>query len=198
MSLHAKLRAHKAALAAPPVPEMVDAAEQAILERQSLPILKKIKSAPTAAKWNPKRSRGRPRKQFPAYLLQSHPIAEWVRAALCESPDSFEHIGSVATKVVQTTEGQSVKVACQYPRLTLVESYLRFAAEIGHVVLVPKNFTAVVIKSCLEAGWSVRQCRTADRRRAALKGVCLKGQQPWNGEDRLLLGQDRKRWIAKH
>ena len=193
--LHAKLAAAKAR-AAQSQPET--ASSQALRPPTSQKPPLPHNDIPAAQNWPATRSRGRPRKLFPKYALDVPPLREWVEASLLPDSECCEFVGSASLVRHKTIKGEVITVRASYPRRTLRDDYLRFLKDRGHHVIVPKSFPGLIVKTCLEAGIPVTLSRAGDSRRLILRGVCLRDQTPWDGEDRGMGGRtDRKRWIKR-
>ena len=151
----------------------------------------------TTDNWNPKRSRGRPRKLITKEHLTLPAIEPFVRECLIQSEGSAEFIGSTVQRNVRTVTGSVVRAPSNYPRITLADAYIEFAKDRGYVPTVPRSFVSLLITTCLAAGWVVSESSSSEWRRRILRGVCLRNQLPWSGDDRGMGRPDRKRWIAK-
>lgn len=154
---------------------------------------------PAAQDWTVKRTRGRPRNEFAKHRLQQHPVDAFVETCLLPDPQCSEFLGSNTARPVQTVDGKFVRVSPQYQRLTLTQAYLAYCVENHFLAVVPKTFSGLLLKSCLERRWAVRETKAGDSRRRLISGVSIKGQVPFHGnDDRFMEGHvDRRRWIAK-
>ena len=159
----------------------------------------KARDLPAARDWTQTRTRGRPRNEFAKHRLQQHPVEQFVEACLLHDPECSEFIGSNRQRLVETVEGDFVRVAPRYERVTLLGAYLQYCAENHYLAVAPRTFVGLVRKACLERGWQVREGRAGDSRRRILRGISIKGQAPFNGVDDRFLGdhKDRKLWIRK-
>jgi len=158
-----------------------------------------VREIPAARDWTQTRTRGRPRNEFAKHRLQQHPVEQFVEACLLHDPDCSEFIGSNRQRLVETVEGDFVRVTPRYERVTLLGSYLQYCTEHNYLAVAPRTFVGLILKSCLERGWPVREGRAGDSRRRLLQGITIKGQAPFKGVDDRFLGdhKDRKRWIRK-
>lgn len=156
----------------------------------------KAREIPAARDWTQTRTRGRPRNEFAKHRLQQHPVEQFVEACLLPDPECSEFIGSNRQRLVETVEGEFVRVTPRYERITLLDSYLQFCAEHNYLAVAPRTFVGLILKSCLERGWPVREGRAGDSRRRILRGISIKGHAPFTGVDDRFLGnhKDRKRW----
>lgn len=154
---------------------------------------------PAAQDWTVKRTRGRPRNEFAKHRLQQHPVDAFVESCLLPDPQCSEFLGSNQARPVQTVDGKFVRVSPQYQRLTLTQAYLSYCVENHFLATVPKTFSGLLLKACLERGWAVNEAKAGDSRRRLVRGVSLKGQAPFYGnDDRFMEGHiDRRRWIPK-
>ena len=154
---------------------------------------------PAAKDWTVKRTRGRPRNEFAKHRLQQHPVDAFVETCLLPDPQCSEFLGSNTARPVQTVDGKFVRVSPQYSRLTLVQAYLAYCVENHFLAVVPRTFSGLLLKACLERSWAVRETKAGDSRRRLIRGVSIKGQVPFHGsDDRFMEGHiDRRRWIPK-
>lgn len=137
--------------------------------------------------WKPTRTRGRPRLAMDQKVLKYNPISEFMEACLLPDLDACEFIGEKSPRPT---------VRNKYHRMPLADAYRQFCREKGYPLNLPTSFGTLIIKHGQEFGWNIIRVKAGETRRFLLKGVCLKGQQPWNGEDRGLTGRpDRRRWI---
>lgn len=148
--------------------------------------------------WTQKRTRGRPRLAFAKSRMAGHPVAEFCITCLVPEEAACEYVGSAAKRMVETVRGDSVPVLTTYTRLTLLQAYFQFLKEHRYPEQLPRTFTGLLMKACLELGWGVRRRLSGDRRLWIIQGISIKGQPLWNGDERNLPGHvDRKRWLKK-
>ena len=159
----------------------------------------KARDLPAARDWTQTRTRGRPRNEFAKHRLQQHPVEQFVEACLLPDPECSEFIGSNRQRLVETVEGDLVRVTPRYERVTLLGAYLQYCIEHNYLAVAPRTFVGLILKSCLERGWPVKEGRAGDSRRGILRGISIKGQAPFKGVDDRFLGahKDRKRWTRK-
>lgn len=149
-------------------------------------------AAPSATKdWSPKRSRGRPRREYAKSRRDFHPVSEFCEAHLVPDPDCAEFIG---TRRPIKSEGTGATMPVAYPRQTLIDAYVLFCREKGYPLALPRTFAGLILKACSEFGWPALPGRAGESRRHIIRGICLKNQAPFHGDDRGLLGEDRRRW----
>lgn len=186
MSVLAKLRKANAVADQEPQPP-----------QKPLVVQRPKREIPAAREWSPKRTLGRPRNQFAKYHLQQHPVADFVNACLQPAPSCSEFIGEIRCRSVKTVDGRAAKIKTDYPRMTLASAYIQYCVEHCYLPTLPRTFSALIIKTCLENGWMVRYTRAGDSRRQVIQGILIKGQEPFYGtDDRLLEGHvDRQRWL---
>ena len=149
--------------------------------------------------WQQTRSRGRPRKAITKEHLTLPPMEQFVRHCLDANPDACEFVGSNRPAAsVSESVGRLITTRIAYPRPTLMAAYVEFCKDHGFCSTIPKTFTSLVVATCLAAGWVVRPARSVEWRRGLIKGVTLRNQTPWFGNDRWMDPRpDRQRWKKK-
>ena len=147
--------------------------------------------------WQPTRSRGRPRKMITKEHLSLPPLELFVRECLIENPDAAEFVGSTHKRSVKTAAGGTVSALPTYHRITLAQAFIEFCKDRGYVPVVPRSFPSLLTATCIAAGWTVYEAKTSEWRRRILRGVCLRNQTVWHGDDRNMGRPDRRRWEKK-
>lgn len=161
---------------------------------KALPTQREI---PATEGWQSKRSGGRPRKCFPVSRLEVHPVSQFIDECLIHDESCAEYVGCRGPIKLETKSGATIRAKPTYPRPTLTECYFQFAQTHGYAAIKPKTLIGLVIRNCLERGWAVSPDRSSDARRRIVRGIRLRDQVPFDGEDRGALGPDRRRWVRK-